>query len=391
MEDSLHPSFHPGFNAAYDLRYIFCFDISPILSPILLCIVPSALLATLATIAQGKHAESSRCTGRLNAHCGFVGNSDFYGLGIRLGVYMQWLASLIAYASLPGERRGLACGYAIFSFALAIALLILAFQKECTFEAEVIVVLFIFFGGVLNVLAPLVGTPDMVGAAVYGIKYRKNRGQKALLTPVTSGQDAAAQAENRWYNPGHGLTALLNSLMHPMVLFSSWFWVNMSIDKPGPFASTTCGTSFFLLAHITPRHVRSASVFMAFCSIWLAITPYISMIRHLLLLRNRRKLAKAVLYLYASFWTNFFIDHVYKLVACCSAWLSEGRKTQRDDTDLRDDRTQGSNTGGHDGRALEKDGSLMINKILPRREAQSDEEAGHCLDYEGEELSAGDP
>jgi hypothetical protein len=28
--------------------------------------------------------------------CGFSGNSDVYGLGVRLGTYLQWLSSIIA-------------------------------------------------------------------------------------------------------------------------------------------------------------------------------------------------------------------------------------------------------------------------------------------------------
>ena len=35
--------------------------------------------------------------------CGFVGDNSTYGLGIRLGIYLQWIASSIAYHFVPEE------------------------------------------------------------------------------------------------------------------------------------------------------------------------------------------------------------------------------------------------------------------------------------------------
>ena len=32
------------------------------------------------------------------SECGFIGDGDTYGLGIRLGVYTQWVSSLLAYS-----------------------------------------------------------------------------------------------------------------------------------------------------------------------------------------------------------------------------------------------------------------------------------------------------
>lgn len=47
-------------------------------------------------------------TSREVDQCGFVGNSDFYGLGIRVGVFLQWLASLVQY---PTPRSLLRAGH----------------------------------------------------------------------------------------------------------------------------------------------------------------------------------------------------------------------------------------------------------------------------------------
>src|SRR5437762_10029993 len=117
--------FKAAYLKVYDSALVFSYNALSMLAPICFYIgLPAALLATLATIAQGAHRDPSLCTWRSPRRelaGGFVGNPDFYGLGIRLGVYMQWLASLIAYASLLRERRSLAAGYAIFSLSFAIA------------------------------------------------------------------------------------------------------------------------------------------------------------------------------------------------------------------------------------------------------------------------------
>ncbi|KAK4232991.1 hypothetical protein C8A03DRAFT_19841 [Achaetomium macrosporum] len=50
--------------------------------------------------------------------CSLRGNADMYGLGIRLGFYIQWLAGAIA-ALLRVERDAVAARSAIFGFSLA--------------------------------------------------------------------------------------------------------------------------------------------------------------------------------------------------------------------------------------------------------------------------------
>ena len=37
--------------------------------------------------------------------CGFEGDSGTYGLGVRLGIYFQWIADRIAVLGLPTEAR----------------------------------------------------------------------------------------------------------------------------------------------------------------------------------------------------------------------------------------------------------------------------------------------
>lgn len=47
----------------------------------------------------GKHSQTgttTSTTGAMDASCAIEGNADMYGLGIRLGFYLQWLASVLA-------------------------------------------------------------------------------------------------------------------------------------------------------------------------------------------------------------------------------------------------------------------------------------------------------
>jgi hypothetical protein len=70
----------------------------------------------------------------------------FYGLGIRVGIYLQWVAFLLASAFLPGGRHSMAVGYGGFALAL-VALLLLIYQDGYTYTADMIIVLNILWCG----------------------------------------------------------------------------------------------------------------------------------------------------------------------------------------------------------------------------------------------------
>ncbi|RSL51125.1 hypothetical protein CEP54_011592 [Fusarium duplospermum] len=85
--------------------------------------------------------------------CGFEGNSDLYGLGIRLGIYMQWLSAFPAMSSSSPRRIGpLADTYLIFIFAIFVAILVLTAEKRPTHAAEMSVLTYIIFGGAYTIL-----------------------------------------------------------------------------------------------------------------------------------------------------------------------------------------------------------------------------------------------
>jgi len=87
-----------------------------------------------------------------NDSCGFPGNSDLYGLGIRLGVYFQWASALIVYGWYPEGQDDLAESYLVFLFALTVGIIVITARAESTYAAEILLLTYIIFGGVWTVM-----------------------------------------------------------------------------------------------------------------------------------------------------------------------------------------------------------------------------------------------
>lgn len=64
----------------------------------------------------------------------FEGNSDFYGLGIRVGVYLQWISSWISLLLDPESAQATFDSNSVFVFAIAIATVIAARQGAAAIE-----------------------------------------------------------------------------------------------------------------------------------------------------------------------------------------------------------------------------------------------------------------
>ncbi|KAF2792031.1 hypothetical protein K505DRAFT_339041 [Melanomma pulvis-pyrius CBS 109.77] len=122
---------------------------------ILLCIV--ALIVCLSTtgsdasplpFSDGLDPRLSKAIPVRRAECSFVGNSDVYGLGIRLGVYLQWLVSHIANRSYyaRGSIGNLLDTNAIFLSALLVATSLLSMRKDETYAVEITISLYLMWG-----------------------------------------------------------------------------------------------------------------------------------------------------------------------------------------------------------------------------------------------------
>lgn len=165
-------------------------------------------------------------------HCGFSGNSDLYGLGIRLGVYLQWITSQIAvYFHLEGSND-LSGAYFIFSAALMIAVFVLTLDQEKSYSVEVVLILYMFFGGFISVRG-----------------YR-TRSKRKLAS-------------------SHWRSSLGSASITAMSVYGSWFWIQG--ESGSRFNRSPCGTIVFLVTKIPAKYFPRASRFFAALSIYLAV------------------------------------------------------------------------------------------------------------------------
>lgn len=87
---------------------------------------------------------------------GFQGNSDIYGLGIRLGFYIQWLCLAFMFNFLPSARLYVVSGYLLYQLGMIVALIMLLSASTCTFTAEVTITLQLLWAGSAIALVPSV-------------------------------------------------------------------------------------------------------------------------------------------------------------------------------------------------------------------------------------------
>ena len=80
---------------------------------------------------------------------GFVGSADLYGLGIRAGIYLQWMTCIIANNLLSEKRQELRKVYVVFSLAMCIATIVSSFAVTCVFSIEILILYWMYWGGVL--------------------------------------------------------------------------------------------------------------------------------------------------------------------------------------------------------------------------------------------------
>lgn len=123
---------------------------------------------------------------------GFQGNPDAYGLGVRIGLYLQRFSSIIANQTSSETRAVLSQSYIIFLLAITIAILVLTAQNQCVFAIEMVIMYIMFFGGYFSVFFQ----PNLV---------KKEESPKWLAM--------------RW------TTAVIKILYALVIGHGSWFWI----------------------------------------------------------------------------------------------------------------------------------------------------------------------
>ena len=84
---------------------------------------------------------------------GFEANTDLYGLGFRVGVYFQWISSLVANHGLPAGNTLLQQAYLIFCLAICATTVIISVTHACVFSIEIELLYWLYWGGFLCVFA----------------------------------------------------------------------------------------------------------------------------------------------------------------------------------------------------------------------------------------------
>ncbi|KAH8820627.1 hypothetical protein F5884DRAFT_826984 [Xylogone sp. PMI_703] len=192
-----------------------------------LCFVVPSLSRAVPT------SQPTSITQKRDASCGFEGNPDLYGLGIRLGVYMQWASALVICNFNPEGRSELANAYLAFITAVSLAVLIITARADPTYAAEIMVLTYIIFGGVYTIM---------------GVGMRKS--MRARLPKV---------------NKFQAVTLFL--VLAGAAIYCSWFWLHGLFKD---FEETPCGTFGFLFSKVSLYNL-SVTRFFAFVSISAAL------------------------------------------------------------------------------------------------------------------------
>ena len=213
-----------------------------------LLLIFSFLTWTLVRYGERTHDEVEViCKDRAQQAVGFQGDPDFYGLGIRIGLYLQWMSALVTNWFTPAERRAVITAYIVFSISITAAILVKIFSRKCTFVAEMFVVLTMFWGGLNVVLLPLLHAAFFEG----------------LVTASNETTMRKLSLRNRDFEGLKWSMSLLNYFMSPITI---WFWARLAAVGYRDFYSTPGGSSLYCFARISEYSIRAFSIFMSIIS-----------------------------------------------------------------------------------------------------------------------------
>ncbi|KAI5918360.1 hypothetical protein F4810DRAFT_692437 [Camillea tinctor] len=171
------------------------------------------------------------------ATCIIEGNADMYGLGIRLGFYLNWFAGILANVVAVSEIETSRYAFSCFITATFVALIVQTAQAAALTVVDIYVVLLLCFG-YFYFLVPT-------------FFWRLLTGFDAALDPT------------RW--PSGSRAGTLHHVVHSLLLlavaaFQLWFWITVtpSADKGG------CTYYGFLFARFDIANVTFRSVNIAF-------------------------------------------------------------------------------------------------------------------------------
>ena len=154
--------------------------------------------------------------------CSIDGNADMYGLGIRVGYYLQWYGMLLAAWLCPDEVPGLRLSNTFFVASTFLALLTQV-PKDGLEVVEIYIILLFTFGSSLYLIPVLL--------------WR-------ILTKCSVRWDPSRTPKAR--PPSKLYTVLNSSLQMAVLAFQIWFWVN----KVESLKSRSCVAYGFLFSKV---------------------------------------------------------------------------------------------------------------------------------------------
>ena len=78
-------------------------------------------------------------------HCKFEGNPDLYGIGIRLGLYLQWYSTPILWLANTGIDDTLLESYCVFVLALVVSLIVSTVEESAQ-KVDLFILSYILYG-----------------------------------------------------------------------------------------------------------------------------------------------------------------------------------------------------------------------------------------------------
>ena len=111
----------------------------------------------------------------LNTTCGFLGNSDVYGVGIRIGYYTQAMAVWFANFFLLSEAAGLRAVNNLFLFAMLVVALIYAFNARSTYAVEAFLLLQVGL---------CLGFVSIMQSTRYSTRYLRISGERLIVRTI---------------------------------------------------------------------------------------------------------------------------------------------------------------------------------------------------------------
>ena len=98
---------------------------------------------TTTTVITNENAQDAPRTS-----CGFDGDSDTYGLGIRVGVYTQWASGVIANWYVTEMAHTMRIRATLFQMAMTIALAFITIRKPRPYAVDAMIMIVILLGSV---------------------------------------------------------------------------------------------------------------------------------------------------------------------------------------------------------------------------------------------------